>query len=164
MTRLKNLPRTHLIAGVVLFLLVLYPVLNPWQPYPQGVLLLAFLLAVQATSWNIISGYAGYVSLGHSMFLGLGSYTAAIIALHDEPNDLRARAVQLLEGLWPNEQGGLGWAMTLAALRLCGAPSEALSEALTAYVDETHLFLDGVGLGWAVIALGPELDALRIPT
>jgi branched-chain amino acid transport system permease protein len=82
MTFLKRIPRRHLIAGIVLLLLVIYPALNPWQPYPQGVMLLAFLLAIQAASWNIVSGYAGYVSLGHSMFLGLGSYTAAIIALH----------------------------------------------------------------------------------
>ena len=68
--------------GAVLLGLVVYPVINPWQPYPQGVLLMMFLLAIQATSWNIISGYAGYLSLGHSMFLGLGSYTAAIVALH----------------------------------------------------------------------------------
>jgi ABC-type branched-subunit amino acid transport system ATPase component/ABC-type branched-subunit amino acid transport system permease subunit len=90
MTFLKRIPRRHLIAGIVLFVLVIYPVLNPWQPYPQGVMLLAFLLAVQASSWNIVSGYAGYVSLGHSMFLGLGSYTAAIVALHTGINPLWA--------------------------------------------------------------------------
>jgi ABC-type branched-subunit amino acid transport system permease subunit len=81
MSRLARLPRAHLTAGVVLLLLLLYPVINPWQPYPQGVLLVAFMLAIQASSWNIISGYAGYTSLGHSMFLGLGSYTVAILAL-----------------------------------------------------------------------------------
>jgi branched-chain amino acid transport system ATP-binding protein/branched-chain amino acid transport system permease protein len=83
-----RLPRRHLAAGVVLLLLLVYPVINPWQPYPQGVMLLAFLLAIQASSWNIISGYAGYVSLGHSMFLGLGAYTAAIVALHTGLNPL----------------------------------------------------------------------------
>jgi ABC-type branched-subunit amino acid transport system ATPase component/ABC-type branched-subunit amino acid transport system permease subunit len=88
MSLIKRIPRAHLIAGIVLLVLLLYPVLNPWQPYPQGVMLGAFLLAVQAASWNIISGYAGYVSLGHSMFLGLGSYTAAIIALHTGVNPL----------------------------------------------------------------------------
>jgi ABC-type branched-subunit amino acid transport system ATPase component/ABC-type branched-subunit amino acid transport system permease subunit len=88
MRLLRRIPRQHLIAGVALILLLLYPLVNPWQPYPQGVLLLAFLLAVQAASWNIISGFAGYVSLGHSMFLGLGSYTAAIIALHTGVNPL----------------------------------------------------------------------------
>lgn len=59
--------------------LALYPVIRPYDGYPQAVLLLAFLLAVQAVGWNIISGYAGYISLGHSTFLGLGSYTAGII-------------------------------------------------------------------------------------
>ena len=80
--------RKHLIPGIVLLALLLYPVVNPWYPYPQGVMLLAFLLAIQASGWNIISGYAGYISLGHSMFLGLGSYTAAIIALHTGVNPL----------------------------------------------------------------------------
>ncbi|GII56840.1 metal-dependent hydrolase [Planotetraspora thailandica] len=80
MTRLKAIPRAHLIAGLCLVALLVYPVINPWQPYPQAVMLLAFLLAVQASSWNIISGYAGYISLGHSMFLGLGSYTVGIVA------------------------------------------------------------------------------------
>ena len=86
----SRIPRRHLIAGIVLLALLVYPVINPWQPYPQGVMLMAFLLAVQASSWNIISGYAGYVSLGHSMFLGLGSYTAAIVALHTGVNPMWA--------------------------------------------------------------------------
>ncbi|MDT5037043.1 MAG: branched-chain amino acid transport system ATP-binding protein livM [Micromonosporaceae bacterium] len=88
MTRLARLPRSHLVAGAALLLLAIYPVVNPWQPYPQGVLLLAFLLGIQASSWNIISGYAGYISLGHSMFGGLGSYTVAIIALRSGLNPL----------------------------------------------------------------------------
>jgi ABC-type branched-subunit amino acid transport system ATPase component/ABC-type branched-subunit amino acid transport system permease subunit len=88
MTRLRALPRAHLIAGICLLALVLYPVINPWNPYPQGVLLLGFLLAIQASSWNIISGYGGYTSLGHSMFLGLGSYTAGILALRWGVNPL----------------------------------------------------------------------------
>ncbi|MBC6461145.1 ABC transporter permease subunit [Actinomadura sp. HBU206391] len=81
MTRLRALPRAHLIAGICMVALLLYPAVNPWEPYPQGVLLVGFLLAIQASSWNIISGYGGYTSLGHSMFLGIGSYTAGILAL-----------------------------------------------------------------------------------
>ncbi|MGP4098618.1 branched-chain amino acid ABC transporter ATP-binding protein/permease [Nonomuraea sp. KM90] len=80
--------RAHLVAGACLVALLLYPVVNPWQPYPQAVLLLGFLLAIQATSWNIISGYAGYISLGHSMFLGVGSYTVGILALRWGVNPL----------------------------------------------------------------------------
>ncbi|GAA3533264.1 hypothetical protein GCM10022419_010580 [Nonomuraea rosea] len=80
--------RAHLVAGACLVALLLYPVVNPWQPYPQAVLLMGFLLAVQATGWNIISGYAGYISLGHSMFLGLGAYTVGILALRWGVNPL----------------------------------------------------------------------------
>jgi len=85
---LARVPRSHLVAGMFLLAALLYPVVNPWSPYTQGVALLMFLLAIQAVSWNIISGYAGYTSLGHSMFLGLGSYTVAIIALHTGVNPL----------------------------------------------------------------------------
>jgi ABC-type branched-subunit amino acid transport system ATPase component/ABC-type branched-subunit amino acid transport system permease subunit len=85
---LDRIPRPHLVAGIFLLAALLYPVLDPWDPYPQGVALLMFLLAIQASSWNIISGYAGYTSLGHSMFLGLGSYTVAIVALHTGVNPL----------------------------------------------------------------------------
>jgi branched-chain amino acid transport system permease protein len=85
---LARVPPSRLAVGVILLAALLYPVVNPWSPYTQGVALLMFLLAVQASSWNIISGYAGYTSLGHSMFLGLGSYTVAIIALHTGVNPL----------------------------------------------------------------------------
>lgn len=35
----------------------------------------AFLLAaISASAWNLVGGYAGQVSVGHSMFFGLGAY------------------------------------------------------------------------------------------
>lgn len=48
--------------------------------YWQNVLISTFLLAVLASGWNIMAGYAGYVSLGHSAFVGVGAYTAGILA------------------------------------------------------------------------------------
>jgi branched-chain amino acid transport system permease protein len=50
--------------------------------YWQGVLLLCFLFAIMASGWNIISGFAGYISLGQSAFMGLGAYTTALLTLH----------------------------------------------------------------------------------
>jgi ABC-type branched-subunit amino acid transport system ATPase component/ABC-type branched-subunit amino acid transport system permease subunit len=76
------------VAVVFIGLLVLYPAIRPYDVYEQTILLLAFLLAIQSVSWNIISGYAGYISLGHSAFLGLGAYTAAIIAMHTGVNPI----------------------------------------------------------------------------
>lgn len=39
-----------------------------------------FVAAVGAIGLNIVSGYAGQVSLGHAFFLGLGAYTAAVLS------------------------------------------------------------------------------------
>lgn len=35
-----------------------------------------------ATSWNMFSGYSGYVSLGTAIFYGCGAYTMALISIH----------------------------------------------------------------------------------
>src|SRR4051812_20476802 len=76
------------VALVVLLGLIGFPLVMPDATYEQTVLLLAFLLAVQSISWNIISGFAGYVSLGHSVFLGIGAYTAGILATEWDVNPL----------------------------------------------------------------------------
>ncbi|MFF1679817.1 branched-chain amino acid ABC transporter ATP-binding protein/permease [Streptomyces sp. NPDC058256] len=60
--------------------LALYPVLGIGTEYHLTVAVLCLLLAVQAVSWNILSGYAGYISLGHSAFLGAGAYMGGIAA------------------------------------------------------------------------------------
>ena len=49
--------------------------------YYQSVLMLTFLLAIAASGWNIMGGYAGYISLGNSAFVGLGAYTTGILAV-----------------------------------------------------------------------------------
>ena len=35
-----------------------------------------------AQSWNLLGGYGGQFSLGHSLFVGVGSYTVAVLLLH----------------------------------------------------------------------------------
>ncbi|HWT81076.1 MAG TPA: hypothetical protein VN648_19985, partial [Candidatus Methylomirabilis sp.] len=37
------------------------------------------ILALLATSYNLIFGYAGMVSFGHAAFFGLGAYAMAIL-------------------------------------------------------------------------------------
>jgi branched-chain amino acid transport system permease protein len=33
-------------------------------------------------SWNLISGYTGYISLGHAVFFGFGGYATALLIIH----------------------------------------------------------------------------------
>ncbi|MCU1479395.1 MAG: transporter [Subtercola sp.] len=65
-----------LLIGVLA--LAAYPVLSD-NLYVQNMLILTFILAIGASGWNIMGGYAGYISLGSSLFTGLGAYTAGIL-------------------------------------------------------------------------------------
>ncbi len=63
---------------VLIFLLIF-----PWiwrAPYYHVLGFNVFLFGTMASSWNIMGGYTGYKSLGHSAFFGLGAYLAAIAA------------------------------------------------------------------------------------
>jgi branched-chain amino acid transport system permease protein len=40
------------------------------------------LAAISASAWNIVGGYAGQVSVGHSMFFGLGAYVPLLVYTH----------------------------------------------------------------------------------
>lgn len=66
-----------IIAGVsaaIIFLLI--PLVG--SMYLVSLFFLLFMYMTLAQSWNIISGYAGYVSFGHVGFFGIGAYTMAI--------------------------------------------------------------------------------------
>lgn len=44
-----------------------------------SILVLALIAAVGAIGLNLVSGYAGQISLGHAFFIGLGAYTGAVL-------------------------------------------------------------------------------------
>ncbi|OPZ61376.1 MAG: leucine/isoleucine/valine transporter permease subunit [Synergistetes bacterium ADurb.Bin520] len=51
------------------------------------VMILVLLYASMAQAWNLIGGYGGQVSFGHSVFFGLGAYGAAMasVTYHGSP-------------------------------------------------------------------------------
>jgi branched-chain amino acid transport system permease protein len=71
-------PWTALIVVAAGFI-ALYPVFSD-DLYYQNMIILSLVFAVGAVGLNIITGYAGYVSLGQGAFLGLGAYTTAILS------------------------------------------------------------------------------------
>jgi ABC-type branched-subunit amino acid transport system ATPase component/ABC-type branched-subunit amino acid transport system permease subunit len=71
-------PWSALIVSAVVFI-ALYPVLSD-DLYYQNMIILSLVFAIGASGLNIITGYAGYVSLGQGAFLGLGAYTTAILS------------------------------------------------------------------------------------
>lgn len=74
--KLQRVPAGIVAAGLLLAAL-------PFLKLPafyESFLYLALFWIVLATSWNILSGYAGYFSFGHGAFFGAGVYTTATLA------------------------------------------------------------------------------------
>jgi branched-chain amino acid transport system permease protein len=67
--------RRILLYAVLLALIIAYPLVFS-SPFQQRLGALVLLYAIAASSWNIIGGYAGQVSVGHVVFFGCGAYAA----------------------------------------------------------------------------------------
>jgi branched-chain amino acid transport system permease protein len=70
------------LIGVLLAVAALFPALHLYQGglnYWLHMLLFAYMNVAVASSWNIIGGYAGYISLGHNVFLAVGGYFSGIL-------------------------------------------------------------------------------------
>jgi branched-chain amino acid transport system permease protein len=75
--RLKR--RTWLvICGILLGLHVL-----PWvAPNILHIMIMIFIFTLMGQGWNVLGGYAGQFSFGHSLFFGLGAYVSSLLILH----------------------------------------------------------------------------------
>ena len=40
-------------------------------------MMMIFMHAVMAQSWNVLAGFSGQISLGHAIFSGIGAYASA---------------------------------------------------------------------------------------
>lgn len=67
-------------AGLVVAVLALVPLFA--GRYALSVLILVFTFAYVGQAWNLMMGYAGQLSLGHALYIGLGAYLPALLWLH----------------------------------------------------------------------------------
>jgi len=70
-------PRTRAWLAGFLALLVLTPLVA--DRYLLSILTLIFYFAYVGQAWNLMMGYAGQLSLGHALYVGLGAYVAALL-------------------------------------------------------------------------------------
>jgi branched-chain amino acid transport system permease protein len=68
---------TFLLIGL-LILLVLPKFLSS---YALGVFIMIFFYAYLGQSWNILTGYTGVISLGHSLYIGVGAYATTYLVM-----------------------------------------------------------------------------------
>lgn len=52
------------------------------SPAILSVLITIVYLAYLGQAWNVMMGFAGQLSLGHALYIGLGAYTAAALYMH----------------------------------------------------------------------------------
>ncbi len=67
------------LAAALLALPLLRPVIGAPYNYVMQLVTNALMWVAMSSSWNILGGFAGYISLGHAVFLGIGGYTSAIL-------------------------------------------------------------------------------------
>lgn len=104
-------------------LLLSFPLVAP-NPYilSAGVVVLNY--AVLTTSWNLVGGLTGYISLGHGAYFGLGAYgTALLITCADVPSFVALALSGVLVAL-------LAVPIGIASLRVRGASFVIVSIAL----------------------------------
>ncbi len=73
-------PRALVLLGVLLAAALAAPLFA--GDYLLTVLILIFYFAYTGQAWNIMMGFAGQLSLGHALYVGLGAYAAASLFVH----------------------------------------------------------------------------------
>ena len=92
-----TLPPRWWLAGAVMLGALLLPVWVVYarEPFVLDVIIRLMILAIAASSLNLILGYSGMISLGHAVFIGIGAYAAGIPAYYDVNNGWLQLAVAL---------------------------------------------------------------------
>lgn len=69
--------KTIIIAFVGLIIFALLPLVIT-NTFSRHVMIMVLVWSIIGMGWNFIGGYAGQVSMGHSLFYGIGGYASAI--------------------------------------------------------------------------------------
>lgn len=78
---LEGVPgRAILALGLLMALLLAAPFLV--GPYLLSIIILILYFAYTGQAWNVMMGFAGQLSLGHSLYVGVGAYAAAALFVH----------------------------------------------------------------------------------
>jgi branched-chain amino acid transport system permease protein len=78
---LANIPRRGLILlALLLALLIAAPAFT--SDYLLSILILILYFAYTGQAWNVMMGFAGQLSLGHALYVGIGAYMTAALFIH----------------------------------------------------------------------------------
>jgi branched-chain amino acid transport system permease protein len=72
--------RTTICLAFLLLILLIFPWLA--GPYALSVATLILYFAYTGQAWNVMMGFAGQLSLGHALYVGVGGYAAGALFFH----------------------------------------------------------------------------------
>src|SRR5512137_997398 len=72
--------KVYLLLGLILLILLLLPLFL--SQYLLGIFVFIFYYAYLGQCWNILTVYTGNISLGHSLYVGIGAYVSSMLAIH----------------------------------------------------------------------------------
>jgi len=70
-----------LIALLIIAFLILLVLPKFLSSYVLGIFIMIFFYAYLGQSWNILTGYTGVISLGHSLYVGIGAYMTFLLTI-----------------------------------------------------------------------------------
>jgi branched-chain amino acid transport system permease protein len=139
------------LVAVAAVLLVLFPVLSD-DAYYQNMVILSLVFAVGASGLNIITGFAGYVSLGQGAFVGLGGYTIGVLA---------TRFADVTPWIWVPVAGVVAGLVAL----ILGVVSLRSSGPAFVIITVAFLFLvQVIAVNWVSVTNGTAGLTLPLPT
>lgn len=124
-------------AAVVLVLAALPFAID--NSYITGLIFTTLMFVTLASSWNLLSGYTGYISFGHVAFFGIGGYTCAILIADFGVNLYLAI---LVGGLFTTL---VSMPVALATIRLSGVYFSIIMLAFAEFMLEMAINLDITG-------------------
>jgi branched-chain amino acid transport system permease protein len=69
---------SRLITAILIIVVLVIPVFVK-NPFILHLLIVTVFYAYISSSWNIVGGLAGQISLGHSVYVGIGAYTSTLL-------------------------------------------------------------------------------------
>ena len=72
--------KNHVIGAIVALALLGAP-LATTNPFFHHMLIMVLFSTLLGVAWNLLGGYSGQVSFGHSAFLGVGAYATMLLHL-----------------------------------------------------------------------------------
>ncbi len=73
-------PRIY-VPFLLIVLLAILPNI-PRNPFYEDIIVSSYFFATMALAWNLVGGFAGQISLGHTAFFGIGACTSTLLYLH----------------------------------------------------------------------------------